>query len=145
MSDDWEMDKSLSLNLEQRRARSERWDIGLFESENKRLVAKGEEPFADLTAWKDSDEEGEENDNEKESLTENDQEDTLSSSSDQAQNNADVDTEEDTLNTEKDESIAESDPMLFEAGKVLSEQIQLQTQALSQRLAAAKSNKESNL
>ena len=60
MSDDWEMDKSLSLNLEQRRARSERWDIGLFESENKRLVAKGEEPFADLTAWKDSDEEGEE-------------------------------------------------------------------------------------
>lgn len=145
MSDDWEMDKSLSLNLEQRRARSERWDIGLFESENKRLVAKGEEPFADLTAWKDSDEEGEENDNEKESLTENDQEDTLSSSSDQAQNNADVDTEEDTLNTEKDENIAESDPMLFDAGKVLSEQIQLQTQALSQRLAAAKSNKESNL
>ncbi len=35
--------------------------------------------------------------------------------------------------------------MLFEAGKVLSEQIQLQTQALSQRLAAVKSNKESNL
>ena len=147
LSDDWEMDKSLSLNLEQRRARSERWDIGLFESENKRLVAKGEEPFADLTAWKDNDEEDEENDddNEKESITENDQEDTLSSSSDQAQNNADVDTEEDTLNTEKDENIAESDPMLFEAGKVLSEQIQLQTQALSQRLAAAKSNKESNL
>ena len=147
LSDDWGMDKSLSLNLEQRRARSERWDIGLFESENKRLIAKGEEPFADLTAWKDTDEEDEENDeeNEKESITENDQEDTLSSSSDQAQNNADVDTEEDTLNTEKDENIAESDPMLFEAGKVLSEQIQLQTQALSQRLAAVKSNKESNL
>ena len=147
LSDDWGMDKSLSLNLEQRRARSERWDIGLFESENKRLVAKGEEPFADLTAWKDNDEEDEENDddNEKESITENDQEDSLSSSSDQAQNNADVDTEEDTLNTEKDENIAESDPMLFEAGKVLSEQIQLQTQALSQRLAAVKSNKESNL
>jgi carboxyl-terminal processing protease len=147
LSDDWGMDKSLSLNLEQRRARSERWDIGLFESENKRLVAKGEEAFADLTAWKDNDEEDEENDddNEKESITENDQEDTLSSSSDQAQNNADVDTEEDTLNTEKDENIAESDPMLFEAGKVLSEQIQLQTQALSQRLAAVKSNKESNL
>ena len=147
LSDDWGMDKSLSLNLEQRRARSERWDIGLFESENKRLIAKGEEPFADLTAWKDTDEEDEENDeeNEKESITENDQEDTLSSSSDQAQNNADADTEEDTLNTEKDENIAESDPMLFEAGKVLSEQIQLQTQALSQRLAAVKSNKESNL
>jgi carboxyl-terminal processing protease len=147
LSDDWGMDKSLSLNLEQRRARSERWDIGLFESENKRLVAKGEEAFADLTAWKDNDEEDEENDddNEKESITENDQEDSLSSSSDQAQNNADVDTDEDTLNTEKDENIAESDPMLFEAGKVLSEQIQLQTQALSQRLAAVKSNKESNL
>ena len=147
LSDDWEMDKSLSLNLEQRRARSERWDIGLFESENRRLVAKGEEPFADLAAWKDNDEEDEENDddNEKESITENDQEDTLSSSSDQIQNNADVDTEEDTLNTEKDKNIAESDPMLFEAGKVLSEQIQLQTQALSQRLAAVKSNKESNL
>ena len=147
LSDDWEMDKSLSLNLEQRRARSERWDIGLFESENRRLVAKGEEPFADLAAWKDNDEEDEESgdDNGQESITENDQEDTLSSSSDQIQNNADVDTEEDTLNTEKDENIAESDPMLFEAGKVLSEQIQLQTQALSQRLAAVKSNKESNL
>ena len=147
LSDDWEMDKSLSLNLEQRRARSERWDIGLFESENRRLVAKGEEPFADLAAWKDNDEEDEESgdDNGQKSITENDQEDTLSSSSNQIQNNADVDTEEDTLNTEKDENIAESDPMLFEAGKVLSEQIQLQTQALSQRLAAAKSNKESNL
>ena len=147
LSDDWEMDKSLSLNLEQRRARSERWDIGLYESENRRLVAKGEEPFADLAAWKDNDEEDEESgdDNGQESITENDQEDTLSSSSDQIQNNADVDTEEDTLNTEKDENIAESDPMLFEAGKVLSEQIQLQTQALSQRLAAVKSNKESNL
>ena len=145
MSDDWEMDKSLSLNLEQRRARSERWDIGLFESENKRLVAKGKEPFADLAAWKDNEDEESGNDNGQESLTENDQEDTLSSSSDQTQNNADVDTEEDTLNTEKDENIAESDPMLFEAGKVLSEQIQLQTQALSQRLAAVKSKKESNL
>ena len=147
LSDDWGMDKSLSLNLEQRRARSERWDIGLFESENRRLVAKGEEPFADLTAWKDNDEEDEESgdDNGQKSITENDQEDTLSSSSNQIQNNADVDTEEDTLNTEKDENIAESDPMLFEAGKVLSEQIQLQTQALSQRLAAVKSNKESNL
>ena len=147
LSDDWEMDKSLSLNLEQRRARSERWDIGLFESENRRLVAKGEEPFADLAAWKDNDEEDEESgdDNGQKSITENDQEDTLSSSSNQIQNNADVDTEEDTLNTEKDENIAESDPMLFEAGKVLSEQIQLQTQALSQRLAAVKSNKESNL
>jgi len=147
LSDDWEMDKSLSLNLEQRRARSERWDIGLFESENRRLVAKGEEPFADLAAWKDNDEEDEESgdDNGQESITENDQEDTLSSSSDQIQNSADVDTEDDTLNTEKDKNIAESDPMLFEAGKVLSEQIQLQTQALSQRLAAVKSNKESNL
>jgi carboxyl-terminal processing protease len=147
LSDDWEMDKSLSLNLEQRRARSERWDIGLFESENRRLVAKGEEPFADLAAWKDNDEEDEESgdDNGQKSITKNDQEDTLSSSSNQIQNNADVDTEEDTLNTEKDKNIAESDPMLFEAGKVLSEQIQLQTQALSQRLAAVKSNKESNL
>ena len=147
LSDDWEMDKSLSLNLEQRRARSERWDIGLFESENRRLVAKGEAPLADLAAWKDNDEEDEESgdDNGQESITENDQEDTMSSSSNQIQNNADADTAEDTLNTNKDENIAESDPMLFEAGKVLSEQIQLQTQALSQRLAAVKSNKESNL
>ncbi len=66
LSDDWGMDKSLSLNLEQRRARSERWDIGLFESENRRLVAKGEEPFADLTAWKDNDEEDEESDDDNE-------------------------------------------------------------------------------
>ena len=35
--------------------------------------------------------------------------------------------------------------MLFEAGKVLSEQIQLQTQANSQRLALVKGNKEASL
>jgi carboxyl-terminal processing protease len=147
LSDDWEMDKSLSLNLEQRRARSEQWEISLFESENRRLVAKGEKPFADLAAWKDNTEEDEQSDddNEQESITENDQKETLSDRLDQSHNNADTDTVEDALNTGKDDNIAESDPMLFEAGKILSEQIQLQTQALSQRLAAVKSKKESTL
>ena len=46
---------------------------------------------------------------------------------------------------EEDEDIAESDPMLFEAGKVLSEQIQLQTQTNSQRLALMKKTEETSL
>ena len=46
---------------------------------------------------------------------------------------------------EEDEDIAESDPMLLEAGKVLSEQIQLQTLANSRRLALVKKIEETNL
>ena len=171
LSDAWETEKSLSLNLEQRRLRSERWDIGLFETENRRLVAKGEEPFDDLAAWKDSGDDEEENDevesseenqvkSSKETIAESAIKETQATAQNDSQNTAksdasdsladvttDVEAEatEDAVEEEEEENIAESDPMLFEAGKVLSEQIQLQTQANSQRLALVKGNKEASL
>ena len=64
LSDSWAQEKSLSLNLEERRIRSESWDLGLFEIENRRLIAKGEVPFDTLEAWRLSDEVDEENDTE---------------------------------------------------------------------------------
>jgi len=171
LSDAWETEKSLSLNLEQRRLRSERWDIGLFETENRRLVAKGEEPFDDLAAWKDSGDDEEENDevesseenqvkSSKETIAESAIKETQATAQNDSQNTAksdasdsladgttdlEADATEDAVEEEEEENIAESDPMLFEAGKVLSEQIQLQTQANSQRLALVKGNKEASL
>ncbi|MFB0995777.1 MAG: carboxy terminal-processing peptidase [Porticoccaceae bacterium] len=141
LSDAWGTEKSLSLNLDNRRARSERWDVGLFELENRRLVAKGLEPYADLTAWKDSGEDAEES-------TDSEASEQSTDDSEPQQVTGDTDVElalEQAKEEEEDEDIAESDPMLFEAGKVLSEQIQLQTQTNSQRLALMKKTEETSL
>ena len=81
-----------------RRIRSESWDLGLFEIENRRLVAKGEEPFDTLEAWRLSDEVDEENDTE------------LPEEQAQLQDQAEKEEEE--------ENIPETDPLLFEAGKI---------------------------
>ncbi|MDC0172353.1 carboxy terminal-processing peptidase [Gammaproteobacteria bacterium] len=138
LSDAWGIEKSLSLNLDERRARSERWDLGLFELENRRLVAKGLDPYADLTAWKESDEDEQETTDSESSEQEIDDPEPQ-----QAKGDADAKLALETK--EEDEDIAESDPMLFEAGKVLSEQIQLQTQTNSQRLALMKKTEETSL
>jgi carboxyl-terminal processing protease len=45
LSDNWDSQKTLSLNLEKRRLRSESWDKQLFEIENKRRQAKGLDIF----------------------------------------------------------------------------------------------------
>ena len=141
LSDAWGTEKSLSLNLDNRRARSERWDVGLFELENRRLVAKDLEPYADLIAWKDSGEDAEES-------TDSEASEQSTDDSEPQQVTGDTDIElalEQAKEEEEDEDIAESDPMLFEAGKVLSEQIQLQTQTNSQRLALMKKTEETSL
>jgi carboxyl-terminal processing protease len=96
LSDNWDSQKTLSLNLEKRRLRSESWDKQLFEIENKRRQAKGLDIFENLKSWRDSGEEKEDNVVQDISNTEE-----LATSTD----------------LEDEENILEDDPMLYEAGK----------------------------
>ena len=125
LSDSWAQEKSLSLNLEERRIRSESWDLGLFEIENRRLVAKGEVPFDTLEAWRLSDEVDEENDTE------------LPKEQAQLQDQAEKEGAE-----EKEENIPETDPLLFEAGKILGQQIYIESTRRTQQLAQIESEQE---
>lgn len=125
LSDSWAQEKSLSLNLEERRIRSESWDLGLFEIENRRLIAKGEVPFDTLEAWRLSDEVDEENDTE------------LPKEQAQLQDQAEKEGAE-----EKEENIPETDPLLFEAGKILGQQIYIESTRRMQQLAQIESEQE---
>ncbi len=125
LSDSWAQEKSLSLNLEERRIRSESWDLGLFEIENRRLIAKGEVPFDTLEAWRLSDEVDEENDTE------------LPEEQAQLQDQAEKEGAE-----EEEENIPETDPLLFEAGKILGQQIYIESTRRMQQLAHIESEQE---
>jgi carboxyl-terminal processing protease len=118
LSDKWARERSLSLNLEKRRIRSESWDLGLFEIENRRLLAKGQEPFATLEAWRNSDEINEENE------------------SDLPEEQAQSQEEE-----EEEANIPETDPLLFEAGRILGQQIFIESTRKVQRLAQVESER----
>ena len=52
LSDSWSAEAELSLNLSERRARSEAWDKALFSLNNKRLKAKGLKPNSNIETWK---------------------------------------------------------------------------------------------
>jgi len=52
LSDSWSAEAELSLNLSERRARSEAWDKALFSLDNKRLKAKGLKPNSNIETWK---------------------------------------------------------------------------------------------
>jgi len=125
LSDSWAQEKSLSLNLEERRIRSESWDLGLFEIENRRLIAKGEVPFDTLEAWRLSDEVDEENDTE------------LPEEQAQLQDQAEKEGAE-----EEEENIPQTDPLLFEAGKILGQQIYIESTRRMQQLAQIESEQE---
>ena len=125
LSDSWAQEKSLSLNLEERRIRSESWDLGLFEIENRRLIAKGEVPFDTLEAWRLSDEVDEENDTE------------LPEEQAQLQDQAEKEGAE-----EEEENIPETDPLLFEAGKILGQQIYIESTRRMQQVAQIESEQE---
>ena len=115
LSDNWDSQKTLSLNLEKRRLRSESWEKQLFAIENKRRQAKGLDIFEDLESWRSSGEEKED-------------------SVDQDISN----TEELAASTaiEDEENILEEDPMLYEAGNVLGDQIMMTTENSPSKLAA---------
>ena len=125
LSDSWAQEKSLSLNLEERRIRSKSWDLGLFEIENRRLIAKGEVPFDTLEAWRLSDEVDEENDTE------------LPEEQAQLKDQAEKEGAE-----EEEENIPETDPLLFEAGKILGQQIYIESTRRMQQLAQIESEQE---
>lgn len=117
LSDSWSQDETLSLNIDKRRARSEEWDKALFAIENKRLIAKNESPYVSLEAWRESDD---------------------ADADEAAQTSVDSD---ETLSDE-DENIAETDPILFEAGKILGDQILLQAGKKPQHLVRLDKNTE---
>ena len=119
LSDNWDSQKTLSLNLEKRRLRSESWDKQLFEIENRRRQAKGLDIFEDLESWRSSGEEKED-------------------SVDQDISN----TEELAASTaiEDEENILEEDPMLYEAGNILGDQIMMMTEHNPSKLAAIDQN-----
>ena len=119
LSDNWDSQKTLSLNLEKRRLRSESWDKQLFEIENKRRQAKGLDIFEDLESWRDSGEEKEDNVDQDISNTEE-----LATSTD----------------IEDEENILEEDPMLYEAGNILGDQIMMMTENNPSKLAAIDQN-----
>ena len=119
LSDNWDSQKTLSLNLEKRRLRSESWDKQLFEIENKRRQAKGLDIFEDLESWRDSGEEKEDNVDQDISNTEE-----LATSTD----------------IEDEENILEEDPMLYEAGNILGDQIMMMIEHNPSKLAAIDQN-----
>ena len=119
LSDNWDSQKTLSLNLEKRRLRSESWDKQLFEIENKRRQAKGLDIFEDLESWRDSGEEKEDSVDQDISNTEE-----LATSTD----------------IEDEENILEEDPMLYEAGNILGDQIMMMAEHNPSKLAAIDQN-----
>ena len=119
LSDNWDSQKTLSLNLEKRRLRSESWDKQLFEIENKRRQAKGLDIFENLKSWRDSGEEKEDNVVQDISNTEE-----LATSAD----------------LEDEENILEDDPMLYEAGNILGDQIMMMTEYNPSKLAVIDQN-----
>lgn len=119
LSNNWDSQKTLSLNLEKRRLRSESWDKQLFEIENKRRQAKGLDIFENLKSWRDSGEEKEDNVVQDISNTEE-----LATSTD----------------LEDEENILEDDPMLYEAGNILGDQIMMMTEYNPSKLAVIDQN-----
>ena len=119
LSDNWDSQKTLSLNLEKRRLRSESWDKQLFEIENRRRQAKGLDIFEDLESWRSSGEEKEDSVDQDISYTEE-----LAAST----------------AIEDEENILEEDPMLYEAGNILGDQIMMMTEHNPSKLAAIDQN-----
>ena len=152
LSNSWDADKAVSLNIEKRRARSSDWDTKRFLLENKRRKLKGLELYADQKAWKNDNKDSDDDatDAESDNKTSDD-----ASTKPEAQDHAKTDTavaptsSNDSLVTESkqgtktegdeegladDENIAETDPMLQEAGYILADQIRLQAKPASKQM-----------
>ncbi|MDG1081471.1 MAG: carboxy terminal-processing peptidase [Porticoccaceae bacterium] len=152
LSNSWDADKAVSLNIEKRRARSSDWDTQRFLLENKRRKLKGLELYADQKAWKNDNKDSDDDatDAESDNKTSDD-----AGTETEAQDHAKTDTavaptsSNDSLVTESkqgtktegdeegladDENIAETDPMLQEAGYILADQIRLQAKPASKQM-----------
>ena len=119
LSDNWDSQKSLSLNLEKRRLRSESWDKQLFEIENKRRLAKGLDVFENLESWRNSGDE------------------EVDSGNQDMPNSDEPLTSSDTKNKD---NVPEEDPMLYEAANILGDQIMMMTKNNASKLVAIDQN-----
>lgn len=111
LSESWDADKAISLNIEKRRLRSADWDNQLFLLENDRRKQKKLDAYADVKAWKSANK---------------DSEIDTDSEVDQAIAAAEA---AELKKAEDDKNIAESDPMLQETGYILADQIRLMNAA----------------
>ncbi len=111
LSESWDADKALSLNIEKRRLRSADWDNQLFLLENDRRKQKKMDAYADVKAWKSANK---------------DSEIDTDSEVDQAIAAAEA---AELKKAEDDKNIAETDPMLQETGYILADQIRLMNAA----------------
>ena len=138
LSNSWDADKAVSLNMAKRRARNKDWDTQQFLLENKRRRLKGLELHADVSAWKAA------NKDEEELVV--DTQDTPvdgEGTSDNANGFLDgAEGQEDKAKVDEEENIAESDPMLQEAGHILADHIRLLSKPQNRQLLVQNQKRE---
>jgi len=138
LSNSWDADKAVSLNMAKRRARNKDWDTQQFLLENKRRRLKGLELHADVAAWKAA------NKDEEELVV--DTQDTPvdgEGTSDNAKGFLDgAEGQEDKAKVDEEENIAESDPMLQEAGHILADHIRLLSKPQNKQLLVQNQKRE---
>jgi carboxyl-terminal processing protease len=138
LSNSWDADKAVSLNMAKRRARNKDWDTQQFLLENKRRRLKGLELHADVAAWKAA------NKDEEELVV--DTQDTPvdgEGASDNANGFLDgAEGQEDKAKVDEEENIAESDPMLQEAGHILADHIRLLSKPQNKQLLVQNQKRE---
>jgi len=138
LSNSWDADKAVSLNMAKRQARNKDWDTQLFLLENKRRRLKGLELHADVAAWKAA------NKDEEELVV--DTQDTPvdgEGASDNANGFLDgAEGQEDKAKVDEEENIAESDPMLQEAGHILADHIRLLSKPQNRQLLVQNQKRE---
>jgi len=138
LSNSWDADKAVSLNMAKRRARNKDWDTQQFLLENKRRRLKGLELHADVAAWKAA------NKDEEELVV--DTQDTPvdgEGTSDNANGFLDgAEGQEDKAKVDEEENIAESDPMLQEAGHILADHIRLLSKPQNRQLLVQNQKRE---
>jgi len=138
LSNSWDADKAVSLNMAKRRARNKDWDTQQFLLENKRRRLKGLELHADVAAWKAA------NKDEEELVV--DTQDTPvdgEGTSDNAKGFLDgAEGQEDKAKVDEEENIAESDPMLQEAGHILADHIRLLSKPQNRQLLVQNQKRE---
>ena len=138
LSNSWDADKAVSLNMAKRRARNKDWDTQQFLLENKRRRLKGLELHADVAAWKAA------NKDEEELVV--DTQDTPvdgEGTSDNANGFLDgAEGQEDKAKDDEEENIAESDPMLQEAGHILADHIRLLSKSQNKQLLVQNQKRE---
>jgi len=138
LSNSWDADKTVSLNMAKRKARNKDWDTQQFLLENKRRRLKGLELHADVAAWKAA------NKDEEELVV--DTQDTPvdgEGASDNANGFLDgAEGQEDKAKVDEEENIAESDPMLQEAGHILADHIRLLSKPQNRQLLVQNQKRE---